>query len=196
LGTADDVYGNPVAPLSGGVNGGATGRRGGFLLDAGGNDTYTARTQGVNGGGALQASGFLLDAGGNDTYTATGETPFGARGANGGAFSQSTGALIDIDGDDEYGARDRGANGGSVGGYAGLLADLAGDDSYDATHTGVNGHARPVLPYAAPSTGLLFDGNGTDTYEDREGGTGVDKTVVPKGLVGAQIDHQGQTVGG
>jgi hypothetical protein len=157
----------------------------------------------------LVASGFLLDAGGDDTYDP--HSPGfpdvgGILGVNGGGVDGS-GTLIDVAGNDVYDAGDAGTNGGGAYPGAGLLADLAGDDSYTAENEGANGAAHVISDNDFPfpisglvedtvgdppvSHGLLFDGAGTDTYEDDEGGTGTDKTVVPKGqgYIGAQLDH-------
>jgi hypothetical protein len=156
----------------------------------------------------LVASGFLLDAGGDDTY----DPHFpgfpemgGSLGVNGGGIDGS-GTLIDVAGNDVYDVGDEATNGGGAYPGAGLLADLAGDDSYTAENEGANGAAHVIGDHDFPfpisglvedtvgdppvSHGLLFDGAGTDTYEDDEGGTGTDKTVVPKGeSAGAQLDH-------
>lgn len=215
LGDGTDNYGDPIAPRSFGANGGASRPySAGFLLDGGGDDTYVAGALGVNGGAWYSpARGFLLDTGGNDTYRAEGGPNVeDSRGANGAGWRGGIGTLLDVGGDDTYTAKSLGANGGAVSG-AGLLADLAGDDAYTASHRGTNGHAAGgwlLLPMPCPvsaqssgdplvmplshcegplGVGLLFDQSGIDTYEDDEGGTGTDKTVAPKGLVGAQIDH-------
>src|SRR5581483_9588090 len=93
----NDQYGDPNAPRSHGVNGGAE-HGAGFLVDAQGNDRYYALSYGVNGGASdgvnTPSVGFLLDAGGDDAYNAW------DYGANGGGFSPldvpAEGALIDV----------------------------------------------------------------------------------------------------
>ena len=210
LGEGQDSYGADAASL--GVAGGVYGQAAGFLVDAGGDDIYNAHSVGVNGGTwgrgpygcffilgigcedyDLGASGFLLDASGDDTHPSG-----GGLGVNGGGIGGS-GTLLDVAGDDTYESGDGGTNGGGAGPGAGLLADLAGDDSYTAEDGSVNGGAGDTSANDYPassigdlpvSQGLLFDAAGTDTYQDNEGGTGTDKTVVPKGdSAGAQLDH-------
>lgn len=163
------------------VNGGGANSDGapgtGFLLDAAGTDTYTAGSRGTNGGGrgffVPGSVGTLVDAGGPDTYTA------GSDGANGGG-TFGTGVLVDLGGWDAYTAGGRGANGGARFGM-GLLVDLAGNDSYEAGACGANGSADRGI-------GLLLDGGGGDSYQDLDGGGGTDRTVVPKGVAGSQVD--------
>lgn len=172
------------SPWSGrGVNGGAYGSSStGFLLDASGDDRYptsTPQTRGGANGGAVDGGvGFLIDGSGNDRYTGTN------RGVNGGALvGGSLGMLTDLDGDDAYTATSGATNGGALWHGHGHLVDASGDDTYEAGGTGANGAGQ--FAYA---TGLLLDGSGTDRYEDNQGGTGTDKTVVPKGVMGAQLD--------
>lgn len=166
----------------------------GFLYDGGGDDLYSAGDFAVNGGAAFGGSGFLYDNGGDDAYLA------GSHGANGGG-SAGAGFLYDANGSDRYDAGSRGANGG---GYLGVgrLVDRAGDDVYVAVDDGANGQgggtvdvwipptAPEPTPVPVPGAGLLLDEGGRDEYEDLAGGTGIDRTVVPKGTVGAQIDRQ------
>lgn len=183
--------------LSNGVNGGSF-LGSGFLLDAGGHDTYNAGSDGAN-GGANGGTGLLVDLDGDDTYDA------GSFGINGGG-SLGVGSLVDLDGDDTYAGGNNGVNGGGVLGV-GLLVDAFGDDSYTATSFGTNGGGNGGVgfllddggddTYTAGSdgangggllgTGLLLDTGGEDAYDDALV-TCLDCTVVPKGLVGAQID--------
>ncbi len=190
LGEGDDTYeGSTPSHDRGGINGGGAALGAGFLVDAGGNDTYDATassgSNGANGGADFYASGFLLDAAGDDEYVAT-----GARGTNGGGVFEAAGALLDVDGNDTYESESSGANGGGQSAGSGLLVDLVGDDSYTATDDGANGQAAtvPYLGFPLHSNGLLFDGHGHDVYQDDVGGSGTDKTVAPKGTLGAQID--------
>lgn len=164
----EDAYGNTW----GGTGGAAVGA--GFLMDMAGADTYVGGSQGVHGGGSGGA-GFLLDVEGDDAYTADRD------GVNGGAY-RGSGLLIDLAGADTYAASYSGVNGGAYNGGSGSLLDLAGDDNYQAGSFGVNGGVR------FQGRGLLLDGGGWDVYEDDEGGAGIDRTVVPKGDVGAQVD--------
>jgi hypothetical protein len=160
-----------------GTNGG--GRNGvGLLVDSDGADTYRAGDIGTNGGGDIGA-GLLIDAEQNDTYTA------GAAAVNGGG-DLGVGMLVDAQGDDTYNAGSQGANGGGEGGD-GKLIDVRGVDSYTAT--GFSGLGLGSNGAGDLGLGLLLDTGGFgDTYSDFDGGTGTDRTVVPKGIVGAQVD--------
>lgn len=170
----DDTYGNASAPRFCGQNGGAF-RGAGFLFDASGDDRYIAGGFAANGGGS-QGSGFVLDLEGGDHYVA------GAFATNGGCDLIGRGSIIDFAGDDEYRGTIGGVNGGGGAGCATLLFDGQGDDSYSAIVAAVNGGA------AIGALALLLDLHGHDVYSALDGGAGTDVTVVPKGLVGAQID--------
>jgi subtilase family protein len=187
----------PVARNSHGVNGGGANDGAGFLLDAAGNDQYRAFTGGTNGGADNGSQGLLYDGSGNDTYVA------GSYGTNGGVHSvfPAVGALIDAAGDDSYTGGSYGVNGGAFGdpgtfGGTGLLIDRAGSDDYLAEVGGVNGGSvricDGVCVLTLPLTGSLVDAAGFDTYQDGEGGTGTDCSVIPKGsgdnTFGAQVD--------
>jgi hypothetical protein len=148
----------------------------GLLLDVGGTDVYEGTEAGTNGGGEFGGVGQLVDLGaGDDVYRAT------TTAVNGGGDFGGLGTLLDTGGDDIYVAEREGANGGASFGGQGLLADATGDDAYQALTGGVNGGA-------SLGAGLLLDGDGHDEYQDNEGGTGTNKTVAPKGDVGAQVD--------
>lgn len=171
-GGGNDIYDANYGGVNGGGNIGA-----GLLIDVDGDDHYNARDIGTNGGAAL-GSGMLIDLRGDDQYRA------GFNATNGGAYWSASGRLIDGGGDDIYTADKMGANGGAYGqGAAGLLLDVSGTDSYSATGPNVNGGGSNV------GSGLLIDAHGAfDSYADLEGGTGTDRTVVPKGESGAQLD--------
>lgn len=165
----DPVRSNPPLPAAGG-----------FLLDAGGSDTFIAAknvnniSSGSNGGGVFGGRGFLLSAGsGDDTYRA------GDWGTNGGGFG-GVGFLLDVRGNETYNGGSIGTNGGGAQG-AGFLLDGAGTDTYTAGSEGTNGGAvksRLVLSYfdrngrisrlyysAEATSGFLLDaGTGADTY--------------------------------
>jgi hypothetical protein len=190
-----------------GVNGGGMGTGDGFLLDEGGADTYVSGVGGTNGGGYLEGgrgilvdagtgadlysgdwlgtngggnyagAGALLDGGGDDTYVTSTYIQFGY-GANGGG-SGGTGLIYDAGGSDTYSALDSGTNGGANAGI-GLLLDESGNDRYTATSTTGNGAAFAGLA-------LLWDRAGTDTYSDGLVNC-TDCDVVPKGIVGFQLD--------
>lgn len=195
----DDEY---VSGRSCGVNGGGA-LGAGMLVDIVGNDRYTAAGSGTNGGGALGA-GLLVDVAGADTYTAE------HLGTNGGGFSGS-GLLVDVVGADTYLAGGNGTNGGGYGGH-GTLIDAEGDDYRDAT-TGANGGANiggigllldnsgrdvnNAYLFAGNGAGslgvgLLVDSRGTgDVYGITDTATyAQDETIVPKQLVGAQVDAE------
>lgn len=175
----------------------------GVLVDDGGNDVYAADADGVN-GGAFAGAGLLLDTAGFDTYHAAGW------GANGGGYPAGIGQLVDLgDADDTYSGSYEAVNGGGALGGTGLLYDAGGDDAYTATRLATNGGgflgdgllvdrgdgddaytatANGVNGGAFGGSGLLYDEGGHDVYEDEAGGGGEDRTVVPKGPVGAQVD--------
>lgn len=175
-----------VDPFYGGVALGANGAGDqgvALLLDGGGDDVYVAGTVAAN-GGADGGLGLLLDVSGHDRYTG------GSRSTNGGAREYGVGLLLDLAGADRYTAGGQGANGGGYGGIGAHL-DWDGDDAYVATALGVNGGADPGDFNGVPtplSIGLLLNIGGADTYQDSAGGTGADKTVLPKGLLGLQVD--------
>lgn len=191
-----DVSGRDVYEgTNGGVNGGGYVGGIGFLFDITGYDTYKATSAGVNGGGHALGYGFLYDGTGSDYYEGT------FAGVNGGGDGGS-GLLIDRWGDDTYIGTQQGVNGGAksalgnalfiLGFYnadllpgRGLLHDVYGDDTYRAERRGINGGGDLQLG----GSGLLLDENGTDSYFDLEGGTGMDNTVLPKGT-GAQLDRE------
>lgn len=168
-----------VASGAGSNGGGANGGQGALLdLSTWTSATYQGGPTGANGGGSA-GRGFLIDLGGDDDYLA------GSGGVNGGAHLGGAGTLLDVGGNDSYDAGGQGANGGANDWDSiGLLIDFHGDDEYRATSAGVNGGAG-----LDPATALLLDlGMGHDVYADNNGGTGVNKTVVPKGNGGAQVD--------
>lgn len=160
-GLGDDTYTGPN---------GASFAGSGFLADTAGSDTYTG-----NNGSTLVGTGFVFDAGvSNDRFTHPSLSLMNGSGIGG------VGMLIDSAGNDTYSGTNGAVNGGAEAGV-GILIDGTGDDSYTAGSGNVNGGADLGL-------GLLFDGQGRDVYSDNEGGSGVDKRVIPKGTVGAQVD--------
>lgn len=188
-----------------GANGGGAASGAGFLYDAGpGDDTYLAGDFGTNGGGNFGGVGFLFDEDGSNTYTA------GDFGTNGGG-ALGVGLLVDGAGGDTYVAGDAGTNGGGELGAGGLVDRGAGTDSYQAGGVGTNGGANGGTAFlidaggddtylagsigvnggGSAGVGLLLDAGGFDSYTDDDGGSGTNKTVAPKGAVGAQIDAPG-----
>lgn len=188
LGPEDDAYGNASAPRGCAVNGG--GMSGvGLLLDEGGNDAYVAKGDGTNGGGGGGGVGLLLDLAGNDAYRG------GDFAVNGGAGPNAGGLLIDLgDGNDTYDAGSIGTNGGAEGDAVGFLLDAGGTDAYRAGARATNGGGVwfPLLvPWIAGPALLLDAGGDGDTYLDLStvcNGSGTDRTLAPKCIVGAQVD--------
>ncbi|PSG98235.1 hypothetical protein BRD56_01160 [Thermoplasmatales archaeon SW_10_69_26] len=176
----DDTYTAGTSGTNGGAHEGANFDGEGTLIDEAGNDSYAAADVGTNGGGADGASGLLVDRAGNDTYQG------GFEGTNGGAAG-GEGRLLDRSGDDTYAAEGAGTNGGGYWDGEGFLLDRAGNDIYTAEDRGTNGGGW------SGGVGALLDGGGRDEYEDGAGGTGVDRTVAPKGTVGAQVDSDDTT---
>ncbi|MCA1819866.1 MAG: hypothetical protein LC620_07460, partial [Halobacteriales archaeon] len=173
----------------------------------------TAGSRGVQGGAASGGVGLLLDTFGNDTYSAgtgssvtctgsvtstalTGEFTVGSLGVNGGTFL-GAGLLVDGTGVDAYAAGT-----GSTLSCPALSVLFSGSTVVGfpdgVGKYGVNGGSGNLLLATNlesdwwPGVGLLWDaGSFGDTYADNEGGTGTDKTVVPKGTLGAQLDCEG-----
>jgi hypothetical protein len=176
-GAGNDYYEAIRAAQGSGMLGGF-----GFLIDAGGRDTYllTAPTGGVfNGdrrfcdadarygqGGNFDRKdgpfppqiGVLVDLSGADTYTSPHKSQ---------AFSQGHGfgLLLDVSGNDEYtsGDRSQGAGHGRAvevvadapwSGGAGLLIDLAGDDAYTATTMAQGWALGDLLTNPVPPTDI------------------------------------------
>ena len=173
----DDTYAARAGCAGNG--GGALGA--GFLLDTDGNDAYTPDANVSNGSGHETGPGMLVDTDGDDVYDA----PAGINTSNGSGFA-GIGTLLDLDGDDSYEGQWVTNGSGYLG--SGLLFDLRGVDSYSGTSAPITGTATNGAGNLG--AGLLLDAGGTgDTYTD-DSGSGTDQTVVPKGIVGAQVDTQ------
>lgn len=202
-GEGNDVF---VTQDGGGVNGGAGGHNtagcAAFFLNVDGDDEYRVTGgiefeggHGANGGtGGNGGAGFVFDTGGNDLYSAH------SRGVNGGGWG-GAGLLLDMAGNDLYQAAGGGVNGGaytgsSVGSHAGnpvagvgFLFDFGGDDRYTAGGQGANGGIDTAGVLTDVAGGLLLDKSGNDYYQDLQGGTGWNRTVVAKGgVTGQQFD--------
>lgn len=188
----DDVYESG----QGGVNGGGFLGGFGYLHDAGGNDVYAARPEhttygyGANGAGSLGGIGTLIDEGGHDAYEA------GQEGANGGGYAAGIGTLVDAWGDDHYIAGSLGTNGAGFSGW-GWLWDGAGNDTYVSSQPwgNSNGDGEGVAPASGARLACLYDGAGTDWYDDNHGTAGWDLTVHPKSFLGSQYDDEHGTQG-
>lgn len=190
-----------------GSNGGGFAGGSGHLIDLAGEDRYEAGDEGTNGGGygysqALDygtpsyrvkpvpppAQGFLFDASGDDNYSA------GDEGTNGGGSQGGQGFLYDARGNDGYTAGLLGVNGGATLGTDTCVQEKPYADSCEILPSWVPDWINDYLPadlnhLPIPSRGLLLDAQGTDDYMDRACGGGTDKSLVPKGHVGSQIDN-------
>lgn len=127
----------------------------GALLDAEGNDTYTAANW-AQGTGYWFGTGVLWDGAGNDTYDA-----YWWCSASGAHFC--IGALVDEAGDDRHVAR---ATNGIAFGHdftLAVLADLGGNDRYECPNDVI---ARSINR----SVAMLLDASGDDTYRSGEKG--------------------------
>lgn len=190
--SGDDVY---LGGCCGSNGGGAWDAAEGALLDFGGDDVYVGGHGGVN-GGAIGARGQLLDCRGNDVYVAT------RWGVNGGAEQVALNPLLWLPEEPSLPVDDvvRGLRDLLPGLPTEGLAPQGLDDKLWAVaeelpQTLVHEawlRLTPVSP-APPGLGYLLDLQGRDTYWDEEHGGRVDETVVPKGLVGAQVDLSADT---
>jgi hypothetical protein len=168
----------PVVSVSN-AQGCAMGRRGdgadghswagglGALLDAEGDDTYTAANW-AQGTGYWFGTGVLWDGGGNDTYTADWWCQ-----ASGAHFA--IGCLVDESGDDKYTCR---ATNGIAFGHdftLAVLCDLAGNDTYTSA-------SDSIAHSINRSVAMLLDGGGEDTYRSGEKGVPGTATFDPKML--------------
>jgi hypothetical protein len=115
-----------------------------FLIDLGGDDSYTN-----NAGGAVGRAAICIDHSGNDVYDAKDRRYVQGCGVFG------VGILADLQGDDRYTARHFAQGAGIAG--VGVLYDGAGDDTYSG-HGFTQGAAMFGL-------GMLMDDNGDDTYD-------------------------------
>ncbi len=128
----------------------------GQLIDAEGNDEYTAGNWSM-GMGFWFGTGLLHDGGGNDTYRSVTLS-------QGVGVHFAVGALIDEKGNDRYLVEDGGRSSVGVGGDFGvaLLIDVAGDDVYDVSAGGLGVSSRR-------SVAMLLDLGGNDRYRGKEG---------------------------
>ncbi len=113
-----------------------------FILDVGGDDSYTLSSDTLHPHGTI-----IIDLDGNDHYV--GHTDFTL-----GSGAMSVGLLLDFKGDDRYDAKSFGLGSGFFG--FGLLYDARGNDRYDGD-THVEGAGTFGL-------GLLLDEGGRDLY--------------------------------
>ncbi len=139
----------------------------GFLVDLKGNDIY--RGENFAFGAGFFGVGFLLDREGNDRYIS-------------GMFSQGAGAiglgiLCDMEGDDHYQTALYSQGFGFVG-AGGFLFDYRGNDIFfsggvvpdhreesGAYRTLSQGFGLGLRPFASGGLGILYNGEGDDTYE-------------------------------
>lgn len=163
----DDIYEN-TGPDSGWAMGvGFYGA--GLIVDKGGSDVYLGEKL-VQGIGGPRGFGAIIDASGNDMYTANGPnfksvygTPavyvgmsqgygYGVRGYAAGGV----GAIYDFGGDDQYEAGEFSQAGGYYFGL-GIVHDAAGNDLYFANRYGQAFSAHQAV-------GIMIDDAGDDTY--------------------------------
>jgi hypothetical protein len=169
-----DAAGNDVYTADG-VGGPAGALLGASLVvDMAGDDRYHAHTLGL--GAAAMGAALLLDLAGNDTYTAE-------QWSIGSAFA-GVAACVDLAGVDCYDAPLLSQGVGGPGAF-GLLLDRAGDDRYRADRTFPSTYGTPAtflsfsqgcgFGYRAGSAGgvgALVDAAGDDRYECGEFGQG------------------------
>ena len=138
----------------------------GFLVDLGGNDIYEGKNFSL--GCGFIGTGVLADLNGNDSYDA-------GMFCEGAAF-MGTGILYDKTGNDHYQCSLYGQGIGYVGG-SGILVDMHGNDRLaaggvipdlrekeDAFQTYSQGFGLGCRQFAGGGTGLLYNGDGDDTY--------------------------------
>jgi hypothetical protein len=122
----------------------------GLLLDASGNDAYTAGNW-AQGCGYWFGTGLLWDGGGNDSYAANGW-------AQGSGAHFCVGALVDEGGNDTHLVKQNWGPGYGHDFTVGLLVDLgSGDDVYESGEGGLGWSINR-------SVALLLDAGGNDSY--------------------------------
>lgn len=200
-GDGDDTYTALTRVRVGGIDGSPGANGGGYnlgvgmLLDAGGDDAYTARHRGVNGGGASIGVGFLVDATGDDTYSS-----HGAHGANGSAWLVGAGTLADGTGNDSYLVTpiDEGSpgslasNGGGTSVAVGLLVDTRGCDVYQDADPESAGRDRGVAPKG--DTGGQLDMSACPIAAGTPDRTTTDRVTTVR-FTNSSTDPDGEVVG-
>jgi hypothetical protein len=139
----------------------------GFLVDLRGNDIYRGGNFAF--GAGFFGVGFLYDREGNDRYISDMFTQ--------GAGAFGLGILCDVEGDDFYQTALYGQGFGFVGG-GGFLLDYRGNDTFFSgglvpDHRETNGAFQTLSqgfglgwrPFASGGLGILYNGEGDDTYE-------------------------------
>lgn len=121
----------------------------GCLLDAEGNDTYTAANW-CQGCGYWFGTGLLWDGAGNDQFTANGW-------ASGSGAHFCVGSLVDEAGDDLHHVTQNWGPGYGHDFTVGICVDLAGNDRYEAGDAGIGWSINR-------SVAMLLDGGGKDAY--------------------------------
>lgn len=134
----------------------------GMLLDDSGDDTYNGVWY-VQGSGAHFGLGILIDSSGNDHYTATMNM------AQGAGHDFTLGTLIDCGGDDIYDAPNLSLGSGNANGI-GVFWDKSGDDIYRVSAATTLGRSnvasRGNLREGMLCLGLFLDTGGEDTYPE------------------------------
>jgi hypothetical protein len=136
----------------------------GLLADDSGDDIYNGVWY-VQGSGAHFGLGILIDSSGNDHYTATKNM------AQGAGHDFTLGTLIDCGGDDIYDAPNLSLGGGNANGI-GIFWDKWGDDTYRVSAATTLGRSnvasRGGLRDYHLCLGLFLDTGGDDSYPDDE----------------------------
>lgn len=147
----------------------------GLLVDDDGNDAYVLGHYG-QGAGIHLSAGMLLDRAGQDCY-------FDEYGVGiGGAHDFAVGVLVDRGGDDHY-VGSGGSQGGALTNSVAILYDAAGDDEYTAARPGAS-HGAATPARDTGGIGLLLDAGGKDVYSE----SARDGAVWTSGTVGAGLD--------
>jgi len=132
----------------------------GMLIDDSGDDIYNGVWY-VQGSGAHFGLGILIDSSGNDHYTATMNM------AQGAGHDFTLGTLIDCGGDDTYDAPNLSLGGGNANGI-GIFWDKSGDDIYRVSAATTLGRSnvasRGNLRDNMLCLGLFLDTGGNDSY--------------------------------
>jgi hypothetical protein len=149
----------------------------GMLLDDSGDDIYNGVWY-VQGSGAHFGLGVLIDSSGNDHYTATKNM------AQGAGHDFTLGTLIDCGGDDLYDAPNLSLGGGNANGI-GIFWDKWGDDVYRVSAATTLGRAnvasRGNLRENMLCLGLFLDTGGLDTYPEKYDFAGNNRRWIQRG---------------
>jgi hypothetical protein len=153
----------------------------GILLDAAGNDTYSAGVF-AQGAGYWYGLGMLLDEAGDDRYQ-------GVWYVQGAAAHFAVGILVDSGGNDQYRATMNMAMGAGAaeGNSIGIFWDVAGNDVYEV-HEGTTMGGATYEPSGLRGDilclGIFLDTGGNDTYPSAVRGAGNNKRWAQRPAAG------------